>query len=318
MTIQELMAALNAAGVSTDRVLAALKCAAIENITPEQVTALTAHLATIKQDPASADRLFPKPAPAPAPAARGNKPAGNKSKNRPSQPPPKSAPFDQHPGFRKRVNQEAARLIRRELNCSIEEAKEIIAARAAGGDPATPPAPAAGGAPPTPQSESTRVKKLQEELAAAKQRIGRQHKQIIRGRDRKKADVTALEMKFEAMQAGISERYVNFAMSEYGELWTSYQANAAGLPPEIKKAFEADPINGRAIFAYILGQNSMIGAQPPTIVPLDPTTAPPASRQPGEETPPVKPPGAPPERFDAGKLTPEQWRAHKRKMGLGF
>ena len=272
--------------------------------------------------PPAANGTPPAPPPA-APPARAAAPPTGKGKNKPGKGgkngQPKAAPFDQHPGFRKRVDQEVARLLRRETGLTMDEIKALAAARA-GGQPAAPAAGQPAAVPPAGESRGER--KLREENQALKERVQRQHRQIGKFKDGKRADVTALEMKFEAVQSGIAEKYVNFAMSEYRELWMAYQAKPASVAAEIKAAFEKDPIDGRAVFAYIRTQNPMIAsgaALPPVEVPLAPSTSPPASRQPGEETPPPKPPGEGGDKpFDASKLSDAEWQKYKRSQGLNF
>lgn len=272
-------------------------------------------------------------APPPPPAAPPARAAGGKGK--PNGKGGKTPPFDQHPGFRKRVDQEALRVLRRELGVgSLEEAKELLAGRAPapGGDGGAPAAPPAGGQPnPNPNAppaqppragESPRERKLREDNQALRDRVARQHKQILKGRDGKRAEVTALELKFQAVQAGISERYVNFALAEYRELFMQYTAKPGSVAAEIKAAFDRDPTDDRAAFSYIRAQNPMIAAaaaQPPVVVPLDPSTAPPASRQPGEDVPPPKAPGAGGEKpFNAADLSDKDWREYKRRNGMNF
>lgn len=279
--------------------------------------------------PAAGGAPPPPPAVPPPRAA-----AGGKGGKPPGKAGGKSAPFDKHPGFRKRVDQEALRVLRRELGVdSLDEAKALLGGRAAAGDGGAPPPPAAAaGQPPAPNAnqppaspprgETPREKKLREDNEALRERVARQHKQILKTRDTKRADVTALEMKFQAVQAGIAERYVNFALAEFRELYMQYQAKPGSVAPAIKAAFDADPVNDRAVFAHVLAQNPMIGtgaALPPVVVPLDPSTAPPASRQPGEDVPPPKPPGAGGETaFDATKLSDKDWREYKRRNGMNF
>jgi hypothetical protein len=262
--------------------------------------------------PASAPPPGTPPSAPPRAAAPSGKPRnGNGSRT----------PFDQHPGFRKRVDQEAARVLRTKLGVTLEEAEQIILQhKGAGGAP--PPGTPPGSTPPPPnETSSARERRLKEEkddlerrLKKSKAKNGRLQRQVSRRE-------TLLEMQFEARTVGIQERFINFAISEYGTLYTIFGSNPAGIPAEIKAAFEKDPVDGKTIFAYVKAQNPMIGDQPPappTVVPLSPTTSPPASRLPGETVSSPASPGARPPAFDASKLTDAEWEAYKRKHGMRY
>lgn len=251
----------------------------------------------------------PSPPPPPLPAI-GTPPA------RAAAPPPKPPkgsppPLDSDPRFLKRVRQEASRQLRRELgdDVSLEDVKRLLAEQKA----------KATGAPPPPNGKTAREIELEQQLADRDARIKKQNSKLVKTKKRQERDKTRNEMRLEARTAGIQERYVNFALTEYGGLFASFVSNPDSVDPVVKAAFSMEPeVDGQAVFAYIRAQQPMIGEAAPTIVPLSPTTAPPASRAPGERTPLPKPPASAPKPFDASKLTDEEWAAYKRKNGISY
>src|SRR5215831_8436578 len=121
-------------------------------------------------------------APPPPPAARAGGQPNGRNRNKHAKRGGKNGqqPFDQHPAFRKRVDQEAARVIRKKLGCTLEEALALVErGRAApgGGAPAPggQPTAAAPGAGPT-----AAERRLQDELEDAQRRIKKQSRKIKR------------------------------------------------------------------------------------------------------------------------------------------
>jgi hypothetical protein len=203
---------------------------------------------------------------------------------------------------------------------SVEQLKARLAGQPA---PAAGAAPAAGGAP-AGETPSAREQRLRGENEELKNRARNQHRQIDRLKRGRSADAVQWEMRYEARVAGIAEKYLGLAMGEYADLWAAYKADPARVTPEIKAAFEKDPVDGRAVFAFIRGQMPAIseaGAPAPVVVPLSPTTSPPASRAAGEGTPAPRAPGAGgtgDKPFNANELDDDQWRDYKSRHGMRF
>ncbi len=262
------------------------------------------------------------------PGTGGTPAAGAPPAGAPATPPAARRPAQQQaatpkpfgPAEMKRIRQEASRILRKELGADVtlEQVKKLLAEKAAAG---AAPAP---GQPTQPQAPGSKEKKLLDEIAARDAaiaerdaRIAKQNRRITKLKRRQVRESTRMEMRMEAKTAGVLDRYVDFAMAEYGNLFAAFSANPDGVAPEVKAAFQREPeVDGAAVFAYIRAQHPMIGQQPPAVVPISPTTAPPASRQPGETTPPVKQPGDKPKPFNAMELSDEEWAKYKRANGL--
>lgn len=201
-------------------------------------------------------------------------------------------------------------MIQRKLGCTLEEAIAKLAATAP--PPGAPPAP---GTPPTPAANAQTAA----ELAEAQARIKKLKGKLARRKSTYEAQMTRLQLETAAVGAGIPKQYVNFALSEYENLFGVYAADPTKVPAEVKKAFDREPeMDDAAVFAYVRKTHmpTVAAPAPPPPVDLTLSTAPPASHQPGGEQPPAAPTGTPPSVFDAGKLSEPEWRKHKRSMGI--
>lgn len=240
--------------------------------------------------PPAGDPPAPAPVatpPAPAPAPRAAAPAPKKPNDR-------SAPFDQHPGFRKRVDQEAARIIKKKLGISLEEAIEKLAESS---EPAPTPAPAG-----TPAAPDKRVQKILGDNTRLEARIDKLKKRLRKAKTHARDQILDMEIRHDAISAGIKAADVDYAVNLYRQACIAAGEN----PPDTTKFFPGL----RATRSYLFTDGS---APPP--VELKPTTAPPESLQPGEETPsPTGTRVAPPVK-SVDDMTDQEFAAHKKKHG---
>lgn len=248
---------------------------------------------------------LPLPSAAPPPAPRApQRPAGR------NQPAP--VPFDQHPGFKKRLRQEAAREIQRKLGCTLEEAIAKLAAATPA--PGAAPAP---GAPPAAAPNAAAIAATAVELAEKDARIKKLKTKLARRKSSHEAQLTRLQLENAAIAAGVPKQYTNFALAEYESLFGIHAVDPTKVPAEVKKAFDREPeMDDAAVFAYVRKTHMPSAAPPPAPVDLPLSTAPPSSHEPGGGQPSAAPVGTPPAVFDAGKLSDADWRKHKRSMGI--
>lgn len=256
---------------------------------PAAVTPPAAAPAAVATPAAAAPAATPG-APAVAPARAAAPPAGKKKQdNRP-------APFDKDPAFRKRLDQHGARIQRKLLDqlgvASVEEAAALAAAARA-----TPGAPAAVA--PVAAARPTRdTGKAERELAEANARIERQKLKIRKLKASRKDAIVESEIRIDAVSAGIISDHVDFAMGLYLKAVTA----TPDSPPPPATFFSGL----RTARPYLF-----TSATPPAI--LNPTTAPPASLRPGEETPVAPPVASPAPAVDVDKMDDRQFAEHKRR-----
>lgn len=242
--------------------------------------------------PPAGDQPAPATSTPPAPAPRAAAPIP------PKKPAERPAPFDQHPGFRKRVDQEAARVIKKKLGISLDEA---IAKLAASSEP--PPAPAPGGTPASaPPVRDKRVEKILSDNERLTSRIEKLKKKVRKVRTAARDQVLDLEIKHDALRAGIKEADVDFAVNLFRQACLAGGEN----PPDTMPFFTGLRTSRSYLF--------IDGSAPPP-VPLKPTTAPPESLAPGEEKPNQTPTGTQPPVPDVDKMTDQEFAAHKRRHG---
>lgn len=275
-----------------------------------------------------ADPAAPTPQTPPAPGAPPAAPAAPAAAAPPAAPAAPAAParaaapapkrpgnvddiqFDKHPKLLKRLRQEAARqaarLVQEKLGVSLEEAVDLVKKAGASIDGA----PAAGGAPPAaaaPAPGSDREKRvLERRVAKLTARAEQQKRRIVSTKKRARDEVVELELRMDALRVGITDEQADFALWQYRRA-----AQAAADPesiPDPRPFFEGMRKTHPQIFAS--------AAPAPAPVTLRPTSAPPASRAPGQELPEVAPSGGAPPQVDAFKMTDEQFRRHKQGYGL--
>lgn len=201
-------------------------------------------------------------------------------------------------------------MIQRKLGCTLEEAIAKLAA-------ASPP-PAAGGAPPAAgAAPAAAAAAAAAEIAEKDARIKKLKGKLARRKSQYEAAITRQQLETAAVGAGIAKQYANFALSEYESLFSAYATDPSKVPAEVKKAFDREPeMDDAAVFAYIRKTHMPAAGTPAPPVDLSLSTAPPASHQPGGEQPPAAPTGTPPTVFDASKMNEQEWRKHKRSMGI--
>lgn len=264
------------------------------------------------------------PPAAPAPAAVAPPPAPRPPKNKQ---PPVAAPvqFDKLPGWKKRLDQEARRKLRRELGVDTDEEVQAFIAKAkaikdgaapAGGAPASSeqaPAPAASATPGL-DPEVRKLIRLNKKLA---ERVLKQKTRIVKTKTRARDEVVELELKMEVLRVGIDDEYSEYALSQYKKAARAAAAEEKEIPdpaPFFQTLMTRQPVIARG------------GAAPvaPAPVNLRPTTSPPASTQPGEQLPNQNTPGGGPpvvnvdDRDDDGnyKMDDRAFKAHKEKYGF--
>lgn len=251
--------------------------------------------------PAAAPAAIP-PAPA-APAASAAPPTAPRKPQ-----PPKGKPkfdeerFDQNPHAMKRIRKLAARqaaaLVQEKLGVSLDEAVELV--KKAGTTIETPAGP-----PPAPGSDREKelLRKRAAKLAA---RVELQKKKVVATKARARDHVVELELKMDALRAGIIDEHSDFALEQYRKTVRSAK-DEASIPDAIT-FFRG--MRGGAPYLF-----AATGAEPP-IVTLRPTSAPPVNGQPGGETPTAVTPGQKPPQVDAFKMNDEEWKRHRGSYGF--
>lgn len=236
------------------------------------------------------------PAPAPKkpqqPPARGNKPKFDEER------------FDQNPHAMKRIRKLAAKqavaLVQEKLGCTLEEAAERV--KNAGGS-ANPPAPPSGAPAPGSDREKEVLRKRVAKLLA---RVDAQKHKVVATKARARDHVVELELRMDALRAGILDEHADFALSQYRKAVQG--AKDAESIQDPLPFFQS--LRGGAPYLF-----AAAGAAPP-VVTLRPTSAPPASNQPGGETPAPAAPGQKPPQVDAFKMSDEDWKRHKGSYGF--
>lgn len=247
---------------------------------------------------------------APAAAAPTSPPAGKKpqkpAKGKDRKHGFNTEQFDKNPAAMKRIRQLAARqaaeLVQQKLGVSLDEAAELVkkAGAAIDGDGGAAPGPA-----PAPGSDREK-EMLKRRVAKLAARVEKSKRKLVAARARGREEATELELRLDVLRAGINDEQADFALSQYRKA-----AQAAADPDKIP-----DPLpffqGMRTTYPFIFAG----AAAAPPVVTLNPTTAPPTSRQPGGETPTEKPAGEKPPQVDAFKMSPEEFRRHKASYGV--
>lgn len=249
------------------------------------------------------------PAPPPVAAASGAPPAPATPPRPPkAKVPANPPPLDQHPGFRKRLDQETRRALRKKFEVETDEEVEAIVAAGKAAREGQPPAPAAaaGGA------DVEKLRKQNRKLA----RVAEERKRkLVNARRRSRDEIVDLELRNEALRAGVGDDHSEFAIDLYKK------AARAAAAVDVNTIPDAGPFftGLRAKHPYIFA-----GAAPQPPVVLSPTTSPPESLQPGQLLPTQTPPGtAPPqvnvdERDEKGnyKMDDRAFKGHLSRYGV--
>jgi hypothetical protein len=189
--------------------------------------------------------------------------------------------------FKDRVQREANAIARKLLGMPVEEAAAALKNRApAPAAPAGGAAPAAGAPPPAPaHGRDDRVTRLEREKADLKRRLDAQKQKNDRIRSKGRDERVALELRQEALVAGVIGEHVDFALDLYANACRANRENPPELPAFIAELKPKRP--------YLFGG----GVQ---TVPLSPTTSAPPTTAPGGAEPKSKPPGetTPPKNVD--------------------
>lgn len=271
-------------------------------------------------DPAAPSNPTPgapaAPAPAaPAPAATPPAPVASApaapAPKKPPQQPPRGGKFDEdrldkNPHAMKRIRKLAAKqaseLIQEKLGVSLDEAAELVkkagaSLDAGGGAPAgTPPAPG-----------SDREKEmLRRRVAKLTARAEKQKRKVVATKTRARDTIVELELKMDALRAGILDQHSDFALEQYRKA--------------VRNAKDAESIQDPLPFFQGMRAGSPFlfaaaGAEPPVVM-LRPTSSPPVNGNPGAETPAPVTPGEKPPQVDAFKMDDEQWKRHRGSYGF--
>ena len=220
---------------------------------------------------------------------------------RPGAPKPKNGkggnaapvPFHRQDGFKDRLGREAEALVRKTLGVSIEEAKAIVAARAA----APGPAAAVPGAPAAAPSRRDPDEKLRRENQDLANRVQKQSDRIKKLKTKNADERINMQMRGDALGVGIMEEHVDFALNLL----------AGAIRTALGKS-EAPP-DSRTFFAGLRKARAYLFREGTKEVTLRASTAPPESTAPGGETPTQDGPATPPKKVDAMEMSDEQFRA---------
>jgi hypothetical protein len=257
--------------------------------TPAAATPAAASAAT----PAAASTPAAAAAPA-TPAARAKAPVGGgKQGNVP-------------PGaFMERVRRDAVKLVATQLNCTIEEAKAVIAKGGklvVEGSQDQAAAATANQALETVQREN---KRLQNQIKAVTDRATGAEKKLARERQRRQDSAIEFEIRSAASSAGIIDPDYGmslFARAAAGGKTTDPVTFFAGL-----KGTHAYLFQGAAAAAAPVPGAAAAAAAPPAVV-VPASTAPPESAAPGGAKPAPAPAGGP--KVDVGGMSGPDFAAH--------
>jgi DNA-binding transcriptional MerR regulator len=239
------------------------------------------------------------------PPAAGARPA---KPNKGAQPARGTQPFHKQPGFKDRLVREAENRARKMLGMTLEEAKAALSGRPA---PAAAPAPAPGAPAPAatpPRASKDPDEKLRRQLEDKTSRVERQSEKIKKLKTKHADELVNLGMRHEALAVGIAEEHVDFALKLYTDALLAWKRNQDPKKGDIPES--------RGFFAGLRTARAYLFREGAPIVDLRPTTAPPESTAPGGETPTPARPGTPPKKPDAMDMDEDQWRAHKRRLGI--
>lgn len=229
------------------------------------------------------------PAPAAAPAA-------------PAEPAPKVWTEPPQTAWVNRAKREAAVIVKRELGCTLEEAKAIIAKTkeqpAGGGQSAAENTAAAAVEKATKEAEALRVEN--EKLKSENEEIKSKSEAKIQALNDKQFEAA---LTTDALRAGIND--TDYALSLYRRRVLDAKEKGEAFP---------EPA---AYFASLRDAKPFLfsSAAPPVVPTVAPTTAPAESAAPGGEPPKPTTPGASPPPKTADDMTGEEFNAHLRRSG---
>lgn len=203
--------------------------------------------------------------------------------------------------LRERIDRDAASKIRRALGCTLEEAQAKLKAASS---PEAAVAAANAAAPGVrPRGADPEVEKLRRQLADKTARLEAQKAKNAKVKDRERDKRVSLELRYSAVAAGISDEHADFALDQLAQ---AVRKTPAGKDPTSPAAFWPALLKARPY----LGKGA---AAAPVEVPLDPTTAPPESRAPGEATPKPPAPGERPKEKGVDELSDEEFASRTEK-----
>jgi len=206
--------------------------------------------------------------------------------------------------FRERIDRDAQAKIKKALGCTLEEAQELLKVQRAGGGaapaPGTPaaPAPGATAAPAAPARPNAELEKLRREKADLERRTEALRAKVKKVKTRARDRLLETELRYSAVAAGIKADDADYAMG-------LYRAKVRATP---QGEDVPDPDSFWPTLKAAKGYLFVDGA-PAREVPIRPTTAPPASKKPGEEVPPARGAGAPAAEKGVMEMEPEEFGA---------
>jgi hypothetical protein len=201
--------------------------------------------------------------------------------------------------FKERVQREANAIARKALGMPVEEAAAALKGRPpAAAAPAGGAAPAAGAPPPAPaHGRDDRVSRLEREKADLKRRLDAQKQKNDRIRGKARDERVALELRQEALVAGVIGEHVDFALDLYANACRANRENPPELPAFIASIKGARP--------YLFGAGTQTVA-------LAPTTSAPLTTAPGGGEPKPKPPGEVPPQKNVDEMDEREFAAYKK------
>jgi DNA-binding transcriptional MerR regulator len=210
-----------------------------------------------------------------------------------------------HQAFVNRVKREAAMEVKRQLGCTIEEAKALVQK---------------SGAQPASGDKSAEQKTVDKALEEAKREVREAREEAVQLKGQNESLKKKHEKEVKRLKNKQFEAQLSAAASKAGIVDTDYAVTL--FAREVAKGTgEVDP---DVFFAglketkpHLFGATTTVAATttvvPPVVVP--PTTAPKESAAPGEETPKPSVPGATPPQKTADDDTPEEFNARLRRSG---
>lgn len=213
--------------------------------------------------------------------------------------------------FKKRLERETVKQLATKLGISREDAAAILSGEKKLVPAGSAPAAAAPGAAPaaaapvvvTDPKIIDRLSRVERDNRELSTRLAKSKEKVKKVRERERDKRVTLEIRHNALAVGVVDKYADFALDLF--------MKACRKDPKIADDERGYFTTLKTDYPFLFAGGAPAAAAP--TVPLRPTTAGPASTQPGEVKPNPAAAGTPPTEQNVDKMTDDEFREYKKQ-----